>query len=44
MRLIFGLVGSLLLLWVLGSVFWAPHQVVSTSPYPVDIDPGSRGL
>jgi len=44
MRLIVSFAGSVLLLWVLGSVFWAPHQVVSTTPYPVDIDPSSRGL
>lgn len=30
--------------WLLLSVLWAPTYIVSTAPYPVDQDPGSRGL
>ena len=32
------------LLWVVTSVVWAPAYMVATTPYPVDQDPGSRGL
>ena len=35
---------GLVLVWVLLSVFWAPAQMISTTPYRVDKTPGSRGL
>ena len=44
MRLTVGFAGFVALLWLLGSVTWAPQQVVSTTPYAVDVDPSSRGL
>ncbi len=42
--LIFGLLLAPLIGWLLLSVSWAPAYIVSTEPYPVDLDPGSRGL
>ena len=44
MRLTVGFAGFVALLWLIGSVTWAPQQVVSTTPYAVDVDPSSRGL
>ena len=32
------------LLWVVISVVWAPAYMVATTPYPVDQNPGNRGL
>ena len=35
---------SVVLTWVLLSVFWAPPHLISTTPYPVDQTPATRSL
>lgn len=35
---------SVFTVWVLLSIFWAPPYMISTTPYPVDMTPASRGL
>ena len=35
---------SLVLSWVLLSIFWAPPHLIATTPYPVDQTPASRNL